>query len=529
MQKIRASQTSPGTYGEFSISSESSLRSHIFFATFITILFFAFRQTWLSMEHQWSVSSAHGHGYLIAPIALWLSYRKRNQLLTLPVRASLSGLVALLLAATMWLIGEITSINLVAYTGLVAMIPSLFLLFYGPKIFKALIFPFAFLFFMVPAGDFLIPLLMKGTTEATVWALGQTGLPVYKEGNHLSLPTGRWSVIETCAGLNYVIAAGVLGTLYAHLTYTRRYKQIIFLCSIMFVSLIANWIRAYLTIMAGHLTNMKWGPGREHVTFGWIIFGFIIGLLFWVGSRWADTANSANTNEPLSPRGNPFTVNSAIDRSQEKFFFSRSAIAPVGAVCALLIIAAMKLASTGVLLSEPDIDEAKKSKISIELLPTNVLNFKPEFSGWRSKIEGQIKEGVQLFIGYYAHQADGFELASSENRLIEESGEWIIISNSIYTTHIAESQNLKVREAIVQRGNSQFLVWYWYTTSRGETTNLLKTKLDTLQTTLMGRGDRAALSSISTEIADGDVANARKKLNEVVNQSRQATGKLMQP
>ena len=56
----------------------------------------------------------------------------------------------------------------------------------------------------------------------------------------------------------------------------------------------------------------------------------------------------------------------------------------------------------------------------------------------------------------------------------------------------------------------------------------IKLKLDTLITTLTGQGDRAALSSISSEIYDGGLLEARKKLSKVLVQTRQATGLLMQ-
>jgi hypothetical protein len=84
-------------------------------------------------------------------------------------------------------------------------------------------------------------------------------------------------------------------------------------------------------------------------------------------------------------------------------------------------------------------------------------------------------------------------------------------------------KDLGVREDVVKRGNNQFLVWYWYTTSQGETSSLLQLKLDTLRQTLMGGGDKAALSSISYEIEDGNLLGARANLREAIGQSRKAT------
>jgi exosortase A len=529
MDKIRESRHYSKKYLRLPSFSNFSTRSDLAFLICLLTLLIVYRETLLGMEHQWSVSSAHGHGYLIAPISFWLAYRQRRQLQTARIRPTLYGLLALLASAVVWLVGEIASINILSYTGFVAMVPSLLLLFYGPAILHTLRFPLAFLFFMVPAGDFLIPYLMKGTTEATVWALVQTGLPVYQEGNHLSLPTGRWSVIETCAGLNYIIAAGVLGTLYAHLTYTQSYKQVIFLCTIMIMALIANWIRAYLTILAGHLTNMQWGPGREHVTFGWIIFGVIIGLLFWFCAKWADTDYPEKQINHAGAERTSLAGNSDTNANDVKKSSTSAVVAPLFAVSALAIILAAQFASAEVFRSSPEIDEVIKLKISRELLPADRLDFIPEFSGYRAKFEGQTTEGVQVFIGYYAKQTEGFEVVSSENRLIQENGEWISLSSNLYAVESTEPQELRVREAIVQRGNKQFLVWYWYTTSRSETTSPIKLKLDILKSTLMGQGDRATLTAVSSAISDSSLPDARKKLSKVLATTRMATSLLMQP
>ena len=40
-------------------------------------------------------------------------------------------------------------------------------------------FPLGFLFFAVPFGDFLLPVLMQWTADFTVLALRATGIPVY--------------------------------------------------------------------------------------------------------------------------------------------------------------------------------------------------------------------------------------------------------------------------------------------------------------------------------------------------------------
>ena len=89
----------------------------------------------------------------------------------------------------------------------VAMVPAAVVALLGRRVGMALAFPLAFLFFAVPTGEALVPRLMNWTADFTIGALRLSGIPVYREGNFFSLPTGRWAVVEACSGLRYVIAS----------------------------------------------------------------------------------------------------------------------------------------------------------------------------------------------------------------------------------------------------------------------------------------------------------------------------------
>ena len=50
----------------------------------------------------------------------------------------------------------------------------------------------------------------------------------------------------------------------------------------------ANFLRAYMIVMIGHLSSMKLAVGVDHFIYGWVFFGVVIGLLFWLGSFWRE-------------------------------------------------------------------------------------------------------------------------------------------------------------------------------------------------------------------------------------------------
>jgi len=67
------------------------------------------------------------------------------------------------------------------------------------------------------------------------------------------------------------------------------------------VPLVANWVRAYLIVMLGHLSGNTIATGVDHLVYGWLFFGIVIGVMFLIGARWVDPAPSAS--QAMVPAG----------------------------------------------------------------------------------------------------------------------------------------------------------------------------------------------------------------------------------
>ena len=59
------------------------------------------------------------------------------------------------------------------------------------------------LLFAVPFEAPLIPVLVDWTSKIAVGAIELTGVPVLREGAYFVLPTGAWSVADTCSGIAF--------------------------------------------------------------------------------------------------------------------------------------------------------------------------------------------------------------------------------------------------------------------------------------------------------------------------------------
>ncbi|MCF7982763.1 MAG: exosortase A, partial [Pseudomonadales bacterium] len=266
--------------------------------------------TYWSMIQIWWRSETFAHGFLIFPISVYLIWSRRHQLRKISDQPDYRGLPFIALCGFIWLLARLADVLVIQQFAVIAMIPALVWTACGWRKAWAMAFPLSFLLFAVPAGEFLVPSMMTFTADFTVGAVRLTGIPVFREGLFFTLPSGSWSVVEACSGVRYIIASLTLGCLYAYLTYHSYWRRLVFILFALITPVIANGIRAYIIVILGHLSGMKLAVGVDHLIYGWIWFGVVMFILFWVGSFWRDEksvqeipefkkTNSANSQTSL--------------------------------------------------------------------------------------------------------------------------------------------------------------------------------------------------------------------------------------
>lgn len=261
----------------------------------------------------WARSDTYAHGFVVPIISLWLVWRQRAVLAPMVPRPGRLAWVLMAGAAALWLAGDLVAVNAATQLALVTLIVLSVPAVFGWRVARALAFPLGFLFFAVPIGDFLLPRLMEWTADFTVMALRASGIPVYREGLQFIIPSGAWSVVEACSGIRYLIASVTVGCLFAYLSYQGTRKRMVFMVVAIVVPLVANWVRAYLIVMLGHLSGNTVATGVDHLVYGWLFFGIVIGVMFLIGARWVDPAPSASQAmvpvgrvEGSLPKGTPW-------------------------------------------------------------------------------------------------------------------------------------------------------------------------------------------------------------------------------
>ncbi len=236
----------------------------------------------------WERSQTFAHAYVVAPISAWLVWRMRADVAALVPAPTPRAAAWVVLPALLWHVGTLTQVNalqhFMAVTILVLSVPVMF----GWQVTRALMFPLGFLYFMVPFGEFLTPMLVDMTADFAAAAIRLSGVPIYREANQFVIPSGRWSVVDACSGIRYLMASLMVGTLFAYLNYSSLKRRWMFVGVSIIVPIVANWLRAYMIVMIGHLSNNQLATGVDHIVYGWVFFGIVVLLMFMIGARWAD-------------------------------------------------------------------------------------------------------------------------------------------------------------------------------------------------------------------------------------------------
>ena len=198
------------------------------FAGLLVAIVVLYLPTVQAMVAVWSRSETFAHAFVVPPIVLWLVWRKRFELRRLAPQPQPWMLLALAAMAVLWMLGDLAAANVVTQFAFTAMLVLSVPAVLGRQVTQVILFPLVFLFYAVPAGESLTPIMMQWTADFTVKALRVSGIPVYREGLQFVIPSGSWSVVEACSGIRYLIASFMVGSLFAYLNYRSFRRQLAF-------------------------------------------------------------------------------------------------------------------------------------------------------------------------------------------------------------------------------------------------------------------------------------------------------------
>ena len=156
--------------------------------------------------------------------------------------------------------------------------------FWGWQMLRTVLFPLAFLSFMVPIpaiifNQLTFPLQIFASKVAA-WALPLLGVPVLREGNVINLPAMSLEVADACSGIRSLLSLASLAMMYGYLLEKSNLVRVLLAFASVPIAVAANGFR----IVGTGLLVQYWDPDKAEGFFhefqGWLVFVSSLLMLF---------------------------------------------------------------------------------------------------------------------------------------------------------------------------------------------------------------------------------------------------------
>jgi exosortase len=234
----------------------------------------------------WLNDDNYSHGFLIAPIAAWIVWERREALAVLPTRPAAAGMAIVLGSVGLLLAGLLGAELFLTRVSLIGVLAGSIVFTLGWRHLRVLACPLGVLLLMIPIpaivfNQVALPLqLLASRVGAGV--LSTLSIPVLREGNVIVLANTSLEVAEACSGIRSLISLLTLGIVYGYFADGRAWTRVTVALSTIPVAIAANGLRVAGTGIAAHYYGARAAEGFFHTFSGWMVFVAAFAMLFVV-------------------------------------------------------------------------------------------------------------------------------------------------------------------------------------------------------------------------------------------------------
>jgi exosortase len=273
---------------------------------FSALLVFCYFAIFKALAAQWSVDEDVSHGFFVPPIAAFIAWQKRHEILGLEWKPNYLGIPIVLLGSFQLIIGSLGAELFLQRTSFIEILAGGLLLTGGWPVLKACGLPLFVLLFMVPLpkviyGQLTLPLQLFASQVAENVLL-LIGVPVLRDGNIIELATTKLSVVEACSGIRSLLSLSFIGIVYGYFFDEKPWMKWALLVGTVPIAVAANAARVTVTgIIADRDPEMV--QGILHTMEGWVIFAIDLALLVGLHSvlNWAWGKWGRKPDQPMPP------------------------------------------------------------------------------------------------------------------------------------------------------------------------------------------------------------------------------------
>ena len=236
----------------------------------------------------WDREPDYSHGYLVAPLTLFLLWLRKN---TFPgfgspalwLGSSLLGLAVAMRVASAWYY-----IETIDEWSLVVWVAAVVALLFGSRVFWWSLPAIGFLFFMIPlpfgAEQSLSLQLQSVATKLSTWSLQLLGQPALAEGHTIRLGDHQLEVAQACSGLRLFVS--ILAVAYFYLVAVRCqwWERGVLVVSALPIAVATNAARIVVTGLLYQFASSEAAHKFAHDMAGFAMIpvaAAVFGLLLW--------------------------------------------------------------------------------------------------------------------------------------------------------------------------------------------------------------------------------------------------------
>lgn len=242
--------------------------------------------TWTWAWQAWNPETNYEHAKIIPLIVAFLIWYDRDKLKKAPVNSSRWGWLFIGIGLFLFIVGARTLQARITLTALPVLLFGIVLYVWGKAIARVLLFPIAFLLFMVPLNfltqaTFRLQFLETGIASAGCNLIGikvdTVGTVVNSSDNAF-----HFQVDEGCSGIRSLMAIAMFSAIYGHLTQDKLWKKIVLFGASLLFAVIGNAGRLVTVFIVGKFFGQDLAGGPYHAVSGFISFScaFIAMVLF---------------------------------------------------------------------------------------------------------------------------------------------------------------------------------------------------------------------------------------------------------
>jgi len=255
-------------------------------AALLLLLVWLYADILARLSTQWINDKNFQHGFFVPAFAAFVIWKNWRALKSIQPAQSWTGLPLIAGGLVLLMLGIFGAELFLARVSLLFLLAGLIILFHGWPLFRAVLFPWAFLILMIPIPVIVLqkvtfPLQLVASKLAST-VLPWLGVVVHREGNVIELATMKLEVVAACSGIRSLLSLLTLAIIYGYLLEDRKWVRVVLAIAAIPIAVVANSFR----IVGTGLLIQYWDPDKAegffHLFEGWLIFVVSLIMLFAV-------------------------------------------------------------------------------------------------------------------------------------------------------------------------------------------------------------------------------------------------------